>query len=357
MSRDKEKGGRSVRFNAFARHRPAEGVDMTEDVYDLIRRRTMMEITIFLIIGVPTFSFLLFGYFYIITVAPFPTASLVFISVLSLLLYHMINSFPLQMKRYRKSGNFYHFSSLFSGLNFLALAYIPYSVRLFLPGMPTSNELLFFFILPMGLFLLVDIILMILLFTSKLKGEFHGPYTFTTFLPRHLDIGLRDTNTFKDGYSDRPKSIGIEVPQPKRFTEFAKLLMGHLVILDYVEEGDGRLKLFLFPMNIIDKFRVMFTRNDSYLVIDPPNGQATVHLASKDYEAILAPVSYHLLCENIVMRIMRSYEFFLAGEKEEAMNVFRQSWKDLDAIEDGRNRLEFNKDVGGKLEKDMSTEG
>ena len=174
-----------------------------------------------------------------------------------------------------------------------------------------------------------------------------------------MDVGIKDTNAFQDGYSDRPWSMKIAVPQPERFREFAEMLMHNLVILDYTEERGvkknggakenggvkkdegvkenvkekeigGRLKLFFFPMNLMDRIRVQFSRNDSFLIVDPAIGQATIHFPAKEYNAIYAPVSYHLLCEKIVSRIMTSYGFYLKDDEEEALNVFRYSWRNLD---------------------------
>jgi hypothetical protein len=306
------------------------GEDNAEIVYEGFRKQTMIAVSKGLIIVAPILGFLLFEYLILIIEAPFQIASAIAITLMGLLLVHILIRLPIRFERLLKSRHPYHLVSVFIQLDILALLYVPFCVRLALYEYPSEETLLYFVFIPFGLFLIFIFSFMGVMIASKFTGEFPSPYSINSGLPWHMDIGVKETDSYEDGYSDRPFAMDVEIPQPDRFHGFVKVLMHNLIILDYQVEQEAKLKLFLWPVNFLDRARALFMRNDSYVTLDLNQRTTTIHFPPSDYNILSAPISYHLLCANIVKRILRSYDYYLVGEGGEALDVSRHSWREVD---------------------------
>lgn len=299
-----------------------------EDVKQMIRKSMLKDIALLIAALSILLPLVIIGYFELIFMLPFHLAAIVtFLAIVSYIILWSRTFLP-QWKRCRKSGNTFHLMGLFGGLNILFMFYLPFSIRVVPPyNEPNPTLMLVTFFIPMFLFLINALVLVGLMIHSQSISSFKAPYSFTCFLPHHLDVGVKDTNEFLDGYSERPFSFHLDVGDPRTFESFIRLLMHNLLILDYIVEDGPMMKVFFFPTSLFKRAKILFSASDSYFTVDPGNGQGTVHLSRKDYQFLKAPISYHLLCENILKRISISYEYYVKGDEKEALDVFRHSWR------------------------------
>jgi len=136
--------------------------------------------------------------------------------------------------------------------------------------------------------------------------------------PTIIASAERVTEEYMNGYSQRPLSAKFPLIEKWVLNDFAKFLMKYDLIWNLKDDPDA-LTLF-FPGRT--RFTFSFNATKSYCKIFT-QGKAEVYITPEDYNFLNVPISYHVLCENVVGRIRKSYESFAKGDVAGALEVFR----------------------------------
>ena len=143
--------------------------------------------------------------------------------------------------------------------------------------------------------------------------------------PRIIVSAERGTDEYLNGYSRRPISAEFSDYDKKTMKKYTDFLMHHMLLWD-AKRNDDRLTLFL---PVCGNWTSSLIRKKSYVTI-LNDGKTQAFITPEDYSFLKVPISYHLLCENIVERIWSSYELFVRGKKNEAIQVFNVERRNIE---------------------------
>ena len=152
-----------------------------------------------------------------------------------------------------------------------------------------------------------------------LYGFFHfRRYYPLSIFPTIIASAERGTDEYLDGYSQRPLGstfVDFDMTTMKRYTRF---LLNNMLL--WKSRATGESVTLYLPAS--GSWALSPFRKKSYVMIHK-DGNTEVFISQKDYSFLQVPISYHLLCENMVKRLRWSYELFTQGDEKEALGVFR----------------------------------
>ncbi len=136
--------------------------------------------------------------------------------------------------------------------------------------------------------------------------------------PSLLATAEQDTDEYMNGYSPRPAGLEFGSFKNETMKRFTRLLLRYELLWGRVKEPDG-FTLYLRPAM---DFSLIPPLKKSYVTLHK-DGKAEVFITQHDYDYLKVPISYHLLCEKVALRLRKSYELFAEGNEKAALEVFR----------------------------------
>ncbi|MFQ6088700.1 MAG: hypothetical protein ACE5K0_07355 [Candidatus Methanofastidiosia archaeon] len=135
----------------------------------------------------------------------------------------------------------------------------------------------------------------------------------------------------RGGYSERPLSVYSEKLKQKFKIDFeslaknyVKVLLKSGILLDHeIKKGS----FVIFPTTFfsgLENLKYMLfgsKKNELTSITFDREGKIIVFISRSDYERILEPVSYYLLCENLAKVFEKSFLAFFEGDKKRAVGI------------------------------------
>ena len=139
-------------------------------------------------------------------------------------------------------------------------------------------------------------------------------------IPNLIIIAEQESDEYQDGYSPRPTTFDFPKASKQHLMRFGMFLAKHDVFWEIVENYDS-VRMYFFW----DFFKELLNRpsieHRSYIELSTA-GEAEIFIQPNLYEFLKRPVSYHLLCEHVIERIILAFELFQKRKKRSALKVF-----------------------------------